>query len=187
MEIVQLIKNDYNTPHRMNKEFDRWNISKKAIDESDRGVNFHEREIWWCSIGVNVGSEQDSQSVDFSRPVVIVRRFTERAFWGVPLTTKTRQGQYRIRFQLDGVENDMLIWHMRSFDRKRLIRKIGMLSDSDFDLLVTLLGSVLPEKTKTPRGVFSEAEARGCKRSIEDQALLSRFFSNSFFTDIKKH
>lgn len=71
------------------------------------------------------------------------------------------------------VENDILIWQTRSFDRKRLIRKIGMLSDSDFESLVALIGRLFPEKTKTPDGVFSEAEARGFDISVADEIGLS--------------
>jgi mRNA interferase MazF len=175
----------------MIKEFDRWNDSKKILDQNKSLVDFHEREIWWCSIGVNVGSEQDSYSADFSRPVIIAKKFTERTFWGVPLTTKIRLGEYRLNFQLNGVSNDMLVCHMRSFDRKRLISKIGLLPKKEFNSLIYLTVKMFVKSMKTPyEGVF-EAEARGCtdvqvkslypyNRSIEDQERLSRFFGDRY-------
>ena len=173
----------------MAKEFDRWNTSKKTLDQSAKLVNFHEREIWWCSIGVNVGSEQDSNSVDFSRPVIIVKKFTERNFWGVPLTTKIRTGEYRVHFQFNGIKNDMLIWHMRSFDRKRLIKKIGTLPEREFDSLLNLIVKSVAKNMKTSSAEVFEAEARGCTealkwspytRSIEEQRLLSRFYGDLY-------
>lgn len=45
----------------MEKHFDRSNRLKKKInaaDESDR-VYFHEGDIWWTRIGINVGFEID--------------------------------------------------------------------------------------------------------------------------------
>ena len=37
------------------KDFDRWNEQKKKLHDGEREVLFHEREIWWCSLGVNIG------------------------------------------------------------------------------------------------------------------------------------
>lgn len=121
----------------MKKDFDRWNGEKKILDQDHRAVEFHEREIWWCSIGVNVGSEQHSQSDDFSRPVVIVRRFTSDVFWSIPLTTKVKEGvSFRVRIVVDGVPNDALVLQMRAHDRKRLKRKIGVMTKEDFNLII---------------------------------------------------
>lgn len=116
----------------MDKKFDEWNTRKKLIDGSEALADFHEREIWWCSIGVNVGSEQNSQASDFSRPILIVKKFTRDVFWGVPITTKVKNLNFRIRFNLNGVENDLLLLQMRIYDRKRLIRKISIISKDDF-------------------------------------------------------
>ena len=40
----------------MEKDFDRWNKLKKAINASDESerVYFHEGDIWWARIGVSV-------------------------------------------------------------------------------------------------------------------------------------
>jgi hypothetical protein len=43
------------------KDFDGWNETKKRTDLR-RGEPFHhEREVWWCTLGVNVGSEERVQ------------------------------------------------------------------------------------------------------------------------------
>ncbi len=157
----------------MIKEFDRWNSLKQKIDQNDRLLNFHEREIWWCSIGVNIGSEQHSQTNDFSRPVLVFKKFTERMFWGIPTTTKIRSGEFRFRFCINEIENDLLMLQTRSFDSNRLIRKIGILPEDDFELLIESMERLFPEKTKTPCGVFSEAEASVCGLSVADEICLS--------------
>ena len=46
--------------YAMEKDFDRWNKLKKAINASDSGerVYFHEGDIWWCTwLPVNVNLE----------------------------------------------------------------------------------------------------------------------------------
>ncbi|MEK7565200.1 MAG: type II toxin-antitoxin system PemK/MazF family toxin [Patescibacteria group bacterium] len=127
----------------MDKNFDGWNERKKSIDRSNSLADFHEREIWWCSIGINVGSEQHSQTNDFSRPILVVKKFTRDVFWGIPLTTKTKDLDFRARFNLGGVENDLLILQMRVYDRKRLIRKIGTMPKDDFTKLADIIKNLL--------------------------------------------
>ncbi len=43
----------------MEKDFDKWNNQKKIINLRSNNTDFfyHEREVWWCAIGVNVGFE----------------------------------------------------------------------------------------------------------------------------------
>jgi mRNA interferase MazF len=121
----------------MYKNFDEWNSRKKLIDLNSESPDFHEREMWWCAIGVNVGSEQHSQTKDFSRPVVIVKKFTRDICLTLPLTTKIKKDEsFRVRFNVYGVENDALILQMRVLDRKRLIRKIDVVSKKDFARII---------------------------------------------------
>ena len=134
------------------------------LDASISFADFHEREIWWCSIGVNVGSEQHSQTDDFSRPVIIIRRFTRDIFLGIPLTTKVREHlSFRVRIVAGDHENDALLLQMRTYDRRRLVRKIGTISVQEF---ATLTNAVI-NAIKTTDPAFagsSEAEANVYKQ-----------------------
>jgi mRNA interferase MazF len=57
------------------KNFEGWSKFKQKLDahETPRSLYFHEREIWWCSLGINVGSEFDGKNELFERPAVIVK------------------------------------------------------------------------------------------------------------------
>ncbi|GEM_PF-6457268 len=46
----------------MKKDFQNWHNKKTLIHESKNRPGFHEREVWWCALGVNVGFEQESTS-----------------------------------------------------------------------------------------------------------------------------
>jgi len=56
------------------KDFDNWNNIKKKLDKSDQNQSFYEKEIWWCSVGINVGSEHDGKGNRFMRPVYILKK-----------------------------------------------------------------------------------------------------------------
>ena len=50
----------------MKKEFDIWNANKKNIQNRELlNIKFHSREVWWCAVGVNIGSEQDGIGENF--------------------------------------------------------------------------------------------------------------------------
>jgi hypothetical protein len=62
----------------MFKDFDEWNEEKKNFEKySPESLIFHEREIWWCSLGVNLGDEQDGKNNLFERPVLVVRKTSQ--------------------------------------------------------------------------------------------------------------
>src|SRR3989344_2862616 len=129
------------------KDFDRWNPKKKGIDPADRLVDFHEREIWWCSIGVNIGSEQHSQTEDFSRPVIVVKKFTRSVFWGIPPTTRLKSVNFRFRVKINNVENDALILQMRVYDGRRLVRKINMMRKKNFNAFMNFIKNLMKKTT----------------------------------------
>jgi len=144
----------------MAKDFDRWNDFKKEVDGDSRVFDFHEREIWWCSVGVNIGREQQSQTGNFSRPILVTKRFTPEIFLAVPLTTKIKKDRFRFAFRIGEIYNDALILHMRSYDKKRLIRKVCMMSEEDFKSICSEVVCAVSQENEIPlTGEISEAEA----------------------------
>ena len=159
----------------MKKDFDQWNFHKKDLDSRIDLANFAERELWWCSIGLNIGSEQHSISKDFSRPVIVLRKLTNDIFLGVPLTTKIKSEKFRHRMLINGQENDVLLMQLRVFDRRRLIRNICTIDHYDFMELKKQVNAMI-NKTKTPFGVISgtsDFEVNVCNYSIADEICLS--------------
>lgn len=43
----------------MKKDFNSWSQLKQKIDSQEKFPYFEEREIWWCSIGLNIGHEEN--------------------------------------------------------------------------------------------------------------------------------
>jgi len=116
----------------LDKRYDDWNKVKKNIAKSEEKVFFKERDIFWISIGENVGFEQNGKGGVFSRPVLIVRKFSKSIFFGVPLSTKIKEGSFFFEFDLNNNKSNALLVQGRIFDAKRLENKIGMINKNDF-------------------------------------------------------
>ena len=117
------------------KKFDEWNEVKKSISQEKNVVYFKERDIFWASIGVNVGFEQDGKGDIFSRPVLILKKYSKNIFLGIPLSTKIKEGSFFFNFKLNGKNSNALLVQSRIYDSKRLENKTGMISKDDFELL----------------------------------------------------
>ena len=68
----------------MLKDFDKWNTQKKELDIRKEEFFFKDGEIWWCSVGVNIGSESCGKGETFRRPVLVLRKLSSTAFIGIP-------------------------------------------------------------------------------------------------------
>ena len=112
----------------MEKDFDRWNKLKKSInglDENER-VYFHEGDIWWVHLGVNVGFEIDGKQREFSRPVVVLRKYNQFSFLALPLTTNAKPNKWRIAIgDVAGRQAFAILSQLRNIDSHRLIEKKG--------------------------------------------------------------
>lgn len=117
----------------MEKDFVGWSKSKELIHSTAQAPFYKEREVWWCTFGVNIGHEQDGVGKSYTRPVLIVRRLSRNMFFGVALTSRPKSGRYYLPIGM--IENRMataILSQVRLFDTKRLVRKITTLDNSTF-------------------------------------------------------
>lgn len=116
------------------KDFDRWNVRKKAIHNSGENKFYRIREIWWCSLGVNVGFEQDGTREEKSRPILILKGLSKNTCLVIPLTTSVSQHSMRVFLgKVDNKNASAIISQMRVIDTKRLFRKIKNLNKEKFE------------------------------------------------------
>jgi mRNA interferase MazF len=81
------------------------------------------------NIGVNVGSEQDGKGDLFMRPVFIYKKINGTTFVGIPLTTVNREDSMHVSFYFEYEINTAIISQISVFDRKRLMNRMGGVSD----------------------------------------------------------
>lgn len=119
----------------MKKDFDGWNKVKKQTHELHPRL-YTVREIWWCHLGINIGTEQDGKGEWYDRPCVILRGFGPDACLVVPLTTSTREHTLRVPIGLvEGQEARANLSQIRVVDTRRLEEKVGFLDVEAFSKL----------------------------------------------------
>src|SRR3989344_6049541 len=116
----------------MNKDFDKWNKVKKETN-TEKPRLYTVREVWWCQLGVNIGTEQDGSGERFLRPAVILRGFGPDACLVIPLTTSTRKHPLRVSVgAVEGRSARANLSQIRVVDTRRLVEKIGFLEKELF-------------------------------------------------------
>jgi len=110
----------------MEKDFDRWNGIKKATDAAEAArLYFREGEIWWVRLGKNIGYETNGKSGEFTRPVIILKKYNQYSFLALPLTTAPKPNPYRLPIgMVDGRNAFATLSQLRNIDSKRLVKKI---------------------------------------------------------------
>ncbi len=120
----------------MEKDFDRWNNLKKQLNEAERVVYVHPREIWWCSMGINIGSEIDGKNENFERPVIVVRVYNKESLIVLPVTTKEKNDIFHFKIETKEKVAWIKLTQTRMISSKRLLRKVDLLNQEQFDVLV---------------------------------------------------
>lgn len=107
------------TPDIFKKDFDSWIIKKKDCHYAIKTPPlFKERDIWWVSVGANVGFEEDGKNGNFVRPVLIVKKFNRELFLGAPMSTKLKDNKYYILVTVKGNTVSVMTSQIRVFSSK---------------------------------------------------------------------
>lgn len=135
----------------MLKDFINWIQRKIFLHTQNRVIPFTEREIWWCDIGINLGYEIDGKNKTFNRPVLIVRKFNHRQFWGLPLTTKQpKNNLYSFEIKTNKGKSFAAMSQLRCLDVSRLstpLVKNYKLPENDFEQITNKLVEILTKKS----------------------------------------
>jgi mRNA interferase MazF len=116
------------------KDFDQWNEVKKKLHKKPIPL-FSQQQIWWCSIGLNVGVEIDGKGIKFERPVVIFKKINRYSFIGLPMTTKidNKPNAHLFDYNLKNGTNGAIITNqLKYMSAFRLDRRLGMIGDKIF-------------------------------------------------------
>lgn len=115
----------------MKKDFWKWHDNKRHVHDVAMRPFFYEGELWWCSLGANIGREEDGKNDAFERPVVIFRKFNKEVFWGLPVTSQDKSGRYYFHYGHDGKRFAVILSQIRLLDAKRLRRRILVFSQEE--------------------------------------------------------
>jgi mRNA interferase MazF len=137
----------------MDFEYDNWNTVKKRIENSDHIAPYYkDGDIWWISIGYNIGCEIYGKGKDYARPVLVLKRFNQESFIGVPLSSKYHRSRYYIPIIVKNKKVFALISQIRLFSTKRMIYKHTELDVKDYRRVLDNVFDILELPPSITRG-----------------------------------
>ena len=125
------------------KDFDGWNGLKKQLDRTRNREYRKPRQVWYCAVGLNVGSEQNGKGQDFGRPVLVLKVFSKDVFVGLPLTSRLKSLPFYYPVFINGQEGSVILSQIRLFDRRRLRRHLDTVPQAEFDVIKSALADLI--------------------------------------------
>jgi mRNA-degrading endonuclease toxin of MazEF toxin-antitoxin module len=117
------------------KNFDSWNESKKTLEHGPILHYGHPGEVWWCSLGINLGVEVDGRNDNLERPVVVLRTYNRESLLVLPLTSKEKNDRFHHPIHFGKYTSWAKLTQVRVVSAKRLLRKLDSIDENEFSLL----------------------------------------------------
>lgn len=115
------------------KKFLEWFGLKERLHGTDHKPPFvSEREIWWVSLGENVGSEMNGKSDRFSRPALILKKLAHGFYLIAPTTTQPHEGSWYAHIRFEEQDEYVCLHQIRTIDYRRLHSKLGQIDTNEF-------------------------------------------------------
>src|SRR3989344_1677889 len=116
------------------KRFLEWIGLKERLHSTDHKPPFvSERDMWWVSLGENVGSEMNGKSDRFSRPVLIVKKLAHGFYLVAPTTKQPHKGSWYAHVHLGKQDEYVCLNQIRTIDHRRLFSKLGQIDTDNFE------------------------------------------------------
>lgn len=112
------------------KRFDEWNKNKKEINNIKQEALFTPGDIYWCEVGVNVGSEIDGKGERYTRPVLVVGVFKQNLLFVLPLTSTHKQGKEYYHISVDNKEASVCLHQSKTISKNRCGKRIERISEN---------------------------------------------------------
>jgi len=115
--------------------YDDWNNLKKKLAINNKKFLFKEGDVWWMSLGLNIGEEMYGKGGVYSRPVIIFKKLSSNTCIILPLSTQQKQGSWFFNFELQNKFQTISLHQIRFVSIKRLIKKFAEIPEPDFALI----------------------------------------------------
>jgi mRNA interferase MazF len=117
------------------KNFVDWFKLKPILDQNLKFPKFEEGEVWWFHLGENIGYEENGKGDKSLRPVIILHKFNNRLFYGLPTSTKIKDNKFYFPMTIKDKLISVLLSQMRAIDVKKLMYKKARISDNELSIL----------------------------------------------------
>ncbi len=129
----------------MQKDFDTWNQQKKKLHIGRKVPWFHEHEVVWGHVGINIGHEQDGKGLESLRPVLVLRKFNKHLFLGVPLTTRQKKNPFYKDILFQKKQQKVIISQVKILSSNRIKYTMGRVSRSDWSTIKKAINTMIDD------------------------------------------
>ena len=148
--------------------YDKWNKIKKELNNKNKIITFYQGNIYFISIGQNIGHESYGKKELYLRPVLVYKKLTKTTFLGIPLTSKLKEGSYYFSFNYKkGVTSTAMFNQIRVFDIRRTEYLSGKINKNTYKNLENKLNEFMKiTPMQKQRGMPTRAK---CKNIISKE------------------
>ena len=129
--------------HDLLNIFLNWARVKYSLNIKESRSTVRERQIYWCSVGYNVGHEENGKGDKYRRPILVFKKFNDRLFWGIPMTTKVKENPYYVKVNVDEEVRCVMVSQLRVMDANRIIEPMERLSLEEFKKVKDSINSII--------------------------------------------
>ncbi len=120
----------------MEKRFGQWfEVKEKLHSGTQHAPYVNEGDIWWFSVGENIGSEINGKSKIFTRPAIIYKKLAHGFYLVIPTTSQQKDGSWYIGIRQQGKEMWGCLHQIRTIDFRRLWSRMGRIDDEEWRAL----------------------------------------------------
>jgi mRNA interferase MazF len=132
-------------PEDIKIKYDDWNEKKQELQVSGdtKILYFNEGDIWWCSLGINLGDETFGKGEDFRRPILIIKKLSNDLCIALPITSQSKKGTWFVDIVLQGEANWVMLHQIRMLHKKRFQIKMAELTREEFSRVKEKLEQLL--------------------------------------------
>jgi mRNA interferase MazF len=124
--------------------FDEWNEKKKILHNRDifyiddegkkrSKILFKEGEIWWASVGKNIGWESYGKWANFARPIYIFRKFSSDSFLAIPMTSRLKEWTWYLPIEFKWMKRILILPQMKYMSANRLLEKMADIPENSLE------------------------------------------------------
>ena len=118
------------------KRFLEWlTLKEKLHDSTAKPPLVKERDLWWISLGENVGSEMNGKSRLFSRPGIVIKKLSRTFYLIAPTTSQKKEGTWYVQILQEGKAMFVCLHQVRVIDYRRLSSRMGQIDGNDFKIV----------------------------------------------------
>ena len=123
-----------------------WFSRKIDIHYSSHEVYFKPRQVWMCSLRINIGIEQNGDHENCMRPVLVLKKLNRQQAFIVPITSQHKDNHFFFSFReysFFTLKSAAALSQPRIVDVKRFVRLMGKIDDDDFSQVQQKLKDLL--------------------------------------------